>query len=116
MKISKLRIKNLISDMSFKNSIRNRIVLSFGAIVALTIAMIEMAFIVFVSNYYYGGGNVEQILKDRVIVTSEFINNYAGYSNVQGKARFLFENFLGESDKKFLVQVLDKNGYVIMDS
>ena len=114
MKISKSRIKKLISDMSFKNSIRNRIVLSFGAIVALTIAMIEMSFIVFVSNYYYGG--VEQILKDRVIVTSEFINNYAGYSNVQGKARFLFENFLGESDKKFLVQVLDKNGYVIMDS
>ena len=90
MKISKLRIKNLISDMSFKNSIRNRIVLSFGAIVALTIAMIEMAFIVFVSNYYYGG--VEQILKDRVIVTSEFINNYAGYSNVQGKARIFLEN------------------------
>ena len=109
-----LSIKKFISEINFKNSIRNRIVLSFGAIVALTIVMIEIAFIVFISNYYYGG--VEQILKDRVIVTSEFINSYAGYSNAQGKARFLFENFLGESDKKFLIQVLDKNGYVIMDS
>lgn len=114
MKNKKWTLKNIIQEIHFKNSIRNRIVLSFGAVVALTIVMIEISFVVFVSNYYYGG--VEQILKDRVIVTSEFINSYASYSNVQGKARFLFENFLGESDKKFLVQVLDKNGYVIMDS
>lgn len=114
MKLRKWKLKNIIRETSFKNSIRNRIVISFGAIVALTIVMLEISFVVFISNYYYGG--VEQILKDRVIVTSEFINSYAGYSNVQGKARFLFENFLGESDKKFLVQVLDKNGYVIMDS
>ncbi|MGB5822711.1 MAG: HAMP domain-containing sensor histidine kinase [Proteocatella sp.] len=114
MKRSKWKIEKIIREVSFKNSIRNRIVISFGAIVALTIVMLEISFVVFISNYYYGG--VEQILKDRVIVTSEFINSYAGYSNVQGKARFLFENFLGESDKKFLVQVLDKNGYVIMDS
>lgn len=114
MKNRRLNPKEFIQEIHVRNSIRNRIVLSFGAIVAVTIILLEMIFVVFVSNYYYGG--VEQILKDRVTVTSEFINSYAGYSSLQSKSRFLFESFLGDSDTKFLVQVLDKNGYVIMDS
>lgn len=98
----------------FRNSIRSRIIFSFASILSLIIIMGEVFLIVFLNNYYYGG--VEQLLKERVSIASEFLNKYGEYSDIEGKSNFLFNTFLGESDKKFLVQTLDKEGFVVMDS
>ncbi|MDO5096032.1 MAG: HAMP domain-containing sensor histidine kinase [Peptostreptococcaceae bacterium] len=98
----------------FKNSIRNRIIFSFASILVITIILGEVFIVLFLNNYYYGG--VEQLLKERASIASEFLNKYAEYSDIEGKSNFLFNTFLGESDKKFLVQTLNKEGYVVMDS
>ncbi len=100
--------------MRFKSSIRSRIIINFGAIVIATVVVLEMLFVAFVQNYYYGGAN--QILKDRVDISAEFLNRYFTYSTSEEKARFLFENNISSYDNKFLVQILDKEKVIIMDS
>ena len=97
-----------------KKSIRNRIVISFASILAITILLGEIFLVVFLNNYYYGG--VEQLLTEKASSAAEFLNKYAEYTGVEGKSSFLFKTYLGESDKKFLVQTLDKEGRVLMDS
>lgn len=97
-----------------KNSIKNRIIFSFGAITAITIISLEIFFVIFLNNYYYGG--VEQLLKERTSVTAEFLNKYREYADIEGKSNFLFETFLGETDNKFLVQTVRNDGIVIGDS
>lgn len=96
------------------SSIRTRIVVSFGAIVILTVLVLELFFAFMIENYYLGG--VEQILKDRVTVSADFMNSYVSYSGVEEKSKFLFDNFITESDSKFLIQVLNDKGNVIVDS
>ena len=76
--------------------------------------VLEVLFVAFVQNYYYGG--VEQILKDRVNISAEFLNRYFTYSSVEEKAKFLFENNISSYDNKFLVQILNKEKIVVMDS
>lgn len=98
----------------FRNSIRNRIIFSFASILSVIIIVGEIFLVIFLNNYYYGG--VEQLLKERVSIASEFLNKYGEYSDIDGKSNFLFNTFLGESDKKFLVQTLDKEAVVVMDS
>lgn len=100
--------------MGFKSSIRSRIIINFGAIVIATVVVLEVLFVAFVQNYYYGG--VEQILKDRVNISAEFLNRYFTYSSVEEKAKFLFENNISSYDNKFLVQILNKEKIVVMDS
>ena len=100
--------------MKCKSSIRSRIIINFGAIVIATVVVLEVLFVAFVQNYYYGG--VEQILKDRVNISADFLNRYFTYSSVEEKAKFLFENNIASYDNKFLVQVLNKDKIVVMDS
>ena len=97
-----------------RSSIKNRIIFSFGAITAITIIILEIFFIIFLNNYYYGG--VEQILKERTSATAEFLNKYREYADIEGKSNFLFDTFLGETDDKFLVQTVRSDGIVIGDS
>lgn len=97
-----------------RNSIKNRILFSFGAIAASTIIIFEIFFIFFLHDYYYGG--VEQILKERTSTTSEFLNKYREYADIDGKSNFLFETYLGETDNKFLVQTIRNDKIVVGDS
>lgn len=98
----------------FLNSIKNRIIFSFAFTLSVTIIIGEIFVLFFVKDYYYSG--VEKILTQRVTVASEFLNKYGEYSDIEGKSDFLFNTFLGESDKKFLVQTINKDGVVVMDS
>lgn len=114
MSNKKIALRNLFARTKFRNSIRNRIIFSFASILSIIIIIGEIFLVIFLNNYYYGG--VEQLLKERVSIASEFLNKYGEYSDIDGKSNFLFNTFLGESDKKFLVQTLDKEGFVVMDS
>ncbi|MGL5439965.1 MAG: ATP-binding protein [Filifactoraceae bacterium] len=96
------------------SSIRTRIILNFGAIVVVTVFVLELFFAFMIENYYLGG--VEQILKDRVTVSADFMNSYVSYSGVDEKSRFLFDDFITESDSKFFIQVLNDKGNMIKDS
>lgn len=98
----------------FKKSIRYRIIFSFASMLSVIIILGEMFILLFLNDYYYGG--VEQLLKERVGIAAEFLNKYGEYSDLEGKSNFLFDTFLGESDKKFLVQTISKEYVLIMDS
>lgn len=98
-------------DAFVKNSVKNRIIFSFGAITTLTVVLLEVFFVFFLHNHYYGG--VENILKERASSTAEFLNKYREYSDIEGKSNFLFETFLGETDNKFLVQTI-RNDYILI--
>ncbi len=100
--------------LRFKNSIRSRIIISFATILAITIILGEIFLVIFLNNYYYGG--VKQLLAEKASSASEFLNKYGEYTGVEGKSNFLFNTFLGDSDKKYLVQTLDNEGVVLMDS
>lgn len=103
---------NLRSFMN--NSIKDRILFSFGAITTITIIVFEILFVFFLHDYYYGG--VEQILKERTSAASEFLNKYRDYSDIDAKSNFLFDTYLGETDNKFLVQTIRKDLIVVGDS
>ena len=115
MKMNKKGILfNKLLPSRFKNSIKLRINFSFATVIIALIVFIQIGNFVFLDRYYYGG--VEKLLKERVSITAEFLNKYEEHTDIYGKSNFLFNTFLGEFDKKFLVQTLDKNGIVVMDS
>lgn len=105
---------NKLLPEKFKNTIKLRINFSFASLVISLIVFIQIGIFVFLDGYYYGG--VAKLLKERVSITAEFLNKYEEYSDIDRKSNFLFNTFLGEFDRKFLIQTLDKNGIVVMDS
>lgn len=95
-------------------SIRMRIILSFGIVSFISAILLEIVFSIMLRSYYYSG--VEQILMDRAQLSSNFINTYVTTSDIQEKAKFLFENFMKDDNEKYLIQVIDTNYNIVMDS
>lgn len=96
------------------SSIQTRMIKNFGLIMAVTIAVLEIMIISVIYNYYYGG--VEQILKDRVTLTAEFLNKSSNYSSSYDKARTLLGMSMSSFENKFLVQFIDSDKKLIIDS
>lgn len=105
---------NKLIPERLRNTIKLRINFIFASLVLSLIVFIQICIFVFLDGYYYGG--VAKLLKERASITAEFLNKYEEYSDIDKKSNFLFNTFLGEFDKKFLIQTLDKNGIVVMDS
>lgn len=96
------------------SSIQTRMIKNFGLIMAVTIAVLEIMIISVIYNYYYGG--VEQILKDRVTLTAEFLNKSSNYSSSYDKAKTLLGMSMSSFENKFLVQFIDSDKKLIIDS
>lgn len=96
------------------SSIQTRMIKNFGIIVIITIVILELMIISVIHNYYYGG--VEQILKDRVTLTAEFLNKSSNYSSAYDKASTLLGMSMSSYENKFLVQFIDKDKKLIIDS
>ena len=96
-----------------KNSIQNRMIGYFGIIVFIAVFLLESLFIWSVKNYYIG--SVEQILKNRATLSTEFYNKSMTYEKLSAKVKQIIENPIFKDDKT-LVEIVDINGKVIMDS
>lgn len=99
-----------ISDLS----IQSRIISNFGILILLLVTFVEFIIIVLITNYYIGGA--QQILKDRVSISAEFLNRDNNYFSTEDKARSFFENFGASFQDKFLVQFIDKRKTLVIDS
>lgn len=95
-------------------SIRLRVILSFGIVACISVLLLEIVFSYVIRTYYYSG--VEQILTDRAQLSSNFVNTYVTTSDIQEKSKFLFENFMKNENEKYLIQVIDTNYNMVMDS
>lgn len=112
------KVKNFLDKVTFRNkftnSIKTRMNFTFASVFIALILFVQMFIFVFLDNYYYNG--VEKLLKERASITAEFLNKYEEHSDIDRKSNFLFNTFLGEFDKKFLVQTINKNKIMVMDS
>ena len=111
-----MNIKGSLKELdNFVNSsIQIRFIKNFGILVALIVAILEILLISVIHNYYYGG--VEQILKDRVTLSSDFINKTSSYTSSYEKIDSIFDTYLSSYKDKFYVQVIDKEKKLIRDS
>lgn len=102
------------SKLNINTGIQSRIISNFGIVILLLVTIIEITLIIGITNYYYGG--VEQILRDRITVSSDFLNSYSNYSSVDTKARLFFETSSNTYNNSFLVQFIDLNKNLVLDS
>lgn len=112
----KMRFNNVYLKIQEQtdSSIQTRMIKNFGLIMVITIAVLELMIISVIYNYYYGG--VEQILKDRVTLTAEFLNKSSNYSSAYDKASTLLGMSMSSYENKFLVQFIDADKKLIIDS
>lgn len=103
-----------LEEKNMSMGIQSRIISNFGIVILLLVTIIELILIIVISNYYIGG--VEQILKDRVTITAEFLNSDNSYFSTEEKARSLFQRSKSTYEDKFLVQFIDNNKNLILDS
>lgn len=101
--------------MRFKSGIRSRIIVNFGAIMVMTVVILEFMFVVFIRNYYFEG--VEQVLKDKASISSDSINRIISSDDISETAKWLFESDALDMDNRFYLQLIDKKDLkVVMDS
>lgn len=93
-------------------SIRKRLVINYVVIALLSVALLQSLFVVVITQYYMGG--VERVLINHTETAANFFNRYAESGDIYTKSNYIFENL--DSDEKALVQVLDPNGHVVIDS
>lgn len=93
-------------------SLKRRVVFNYSIVILATIIFLEILLAVFIRQYYYG--NISQILKDKVAVTTEFYNKYLVYEDFEYKSQYLIENF--SDDDSAELQIIDLSGKIINSS
>lgn len=88
-----------------------QIVMSYGLIILLTVLLLEGIFNFAVREYYYNAA--ANTLKNSVSVASSFYNRYAGGYELEGRAKYIFEN--RPEDAYATVEVIDVNGVCILN-
>lgn len=110
----KMKIKAIIKKYYHDYSIQARMMKYFFMAVVLIVLILELFIINVVANYYYGG--IEQILKDRATLSAEFLNKSFNFSSATEKANVMLSMLSKPYDNKFLVQFIDTNYNLIIDS
>ncbi len=93
-------------------SIRKQLVSNYVLVALITVLLLESMFMVVISQYYLGG--VERILMTDVETAANFYNRSASQGDIYAKSNYIFENL--DMEESALVEVLDLNGRVIIDS
>ena len=96
------------------SSIQTRMLKNFAFMIVATVLFLEIVIISVINSYYYGG--VEQILKDRVNLSAEFLNKTANYSSAEEKSNIMFSSSMTSYENKFLVQFISVDKNLIIDS
>lgn len=95
-----------------KKSLGKRLVNSFLLIIVLTVSIIVIFLIIGVKEFYYG--DVESELENRLIVSMESYNKF--YSEKTIEELLIDDTDLLWGDINAEVQILDKDGFILMDS
>ncbi len=93
-------------------SIRKQLVNNYVLVALITVLILESMFMLVISQYYMGG--VERILKTDAETAANFYNRSASQGDIYAKSNYIFENL--SMEESALVEVLDLNGKVIIDS
>lgn len=93
-------------------SIKRRISGSYLLIIVLTIVIVELIIITAIKSYYYTVLN--DTLKNQIIISSNFYNTYLSSERVRANTVNDVDLFWENTSAQ--VQVIDKNGKVLMDS
>ncbi len=93
-------------------SIRKQLVGNYVAVALFTVLLLESMLVVVLTQYYLGG--VERTLFSHAETAANFFNRYADQGDIYKKSNYIFENL--DSEEAALVEVLDLNGRVIVDS
>lgn len=93
-------------------SIRKQLISNYVLVALITVLMLESMFMVVISQYYLGG--VERILMTDVETSANFYNRSANQGDIYAKSNYIFENL--DMEERALVEVLDLNGHVVIDS
>ncbi len=93
-------------------SIRKQLVSNYVLVALITVLLLESMFMVVISQYYLGG--VERTLITDVETSANFYNRSASQGDIYAKSNYIFENL--DMEERALVEVLDLNGRVVIDS
>ncbi|WP_169713757.1 sensor histidine kinase [Paludifilum halophilum] len=97
---------------AMKKGIKYRLVVNFGIIICLIVIVFEMLFLISVQKYYYG--NASETLNRQAQMAASYYNRYAAFPSLKEKARYIFENRVG--DKFSFVEVIDRQRNVLLNS
>ncbi len=93
-------------------SLKRRVVFNYTIVILVTIIFLEILLAVFIRQYYYG--NITQILKEKVAVTTEFYQKYLVYEAFDYKSQYIVENF--SMDERAEIQIINLSGKVVNSS
>lgn len=93
-------------------SIRKQLVSNYVLVALITVLLLESMFMVVISQYYLGG--VERTLMTDVETAANFYNRSANQGDIYAKSNYIFDNL--DMEERALVEVLDLNGRVVIDS
>lgn len=94
------------------SGLRRRLLGHYGLIVAMTVVMLEVIFLLTVRQYYYG--TVEHVLRQRVTLAASFYSRFAEGTWLADRGRSLIDNI--SADEEAEIQVLDWSGKVVVSS
>ena len=93
-------------------SIRKRLIGNYVMVALAVVLVLEGLFAVAISEYYLGG--LERILVTQAETSATFFSRYADAGDIYKKSNYIFENLA--ADESALVEVIDMNGRVVIDS
>ena len=93
-------------------SIRKQLVSNYVLVALITVLLLESMFMLVISQYYLGG--VERTMITDVETSANFYNRSASQGDIYAKSNYIFENL--DMEERALVEVLDLNGQVVIDS
>ncbi len=94
------------------SGLRRRLLGHYGLIVAMTVVMLEVIFLLTVRQYYYG--TVEHVLRQRVTLAASFYSRFAEGTWLADRGRSLIDNI--SADEEAEIQVVDWSGKVVVSS
>lgn len=93
-------------------SIRGKLVRNFMLVIIITIVILELMTTLFIRQYYYQ--NIEDLLANQVKMSADFYNKYFSNSTLEENILSNVDVFWNQTDAQ--VQVMDKNGDLLLDS
>lgn len=93
-------------------SIRGKLVRNFMLVIIISIVLLELLTTLFIKQYYYQ--NIEDLLTNQVKISSDFYNKYFSNATLEENILSNVDVFWNQTDAQ--VQVMDKNGKLLLDS
>lgn len=93
-------------------SIKSRLVRNFLLVVSITILIVSVMFMIFITRYYYQG--TEDILKSQIKIAADFYDKYLSENTLEYNVYEDKDIFWQQTDAQ--VQIYNNTGILIMDS